>query len=146
MTEETVPPPTVSHPGTDDDVAALRRLVADVEAGFNDNNAELLVGGFVRNGSAVNVMGMQLDGRDAMLTAARAGLAGPLRDDRAAYELVDVTFLRPDIAIGHKHARAVDEHGAPIDVGHSMVALYVFVREDGRWWVAARQNTLVPQP
>jgi hypothetical protein len=33
--------------------------------------------------------------------------------------------------------------GEPKVAGHSMIALYVFVREDGRWWIAARQNTLV---
>jgi hypothetical protein len=38
---------------------------------------------------------------------------------------------------------AVERGGEPIDVGHSMVALYVLVKEDGRWWVAARQNTPV---
>ena len=35
-------------------------------------------------------------------------------------------------------------HDRDLDVGHAMIALYVFVKEDGDWWVAARQNTLVP--
>jgi uncharacterized protein (TIGR02246 family) len=53
-------------------------------------------------------------------------------------------FVRPDVAIAHKRAWAIGPNGETIDVGHSMVALYVLVNEDDRWWVAARQNTLVP--
>ena len=125
------------------DVEAIRRIVADVEKGFNDNDAELLVEHFAANASAVAVTGVQLDGRDAMLAASLAGLAGPLRDQRARYELADVLFVRPDVAVAHKHARAIGGSGEPEDVGHAMSALYVLVREDGRWWVVARQNTLV---
>jgi uncharacterized protein (TIGR02246 family) len=54
-----------------------------------------------------------------------------------------VKFLRPDVAVAHKRATATTQDGEPLDVGHAMIALYVLVREDGRWWVAARQNTLV---
>lgn len=139
------PPPTVEDTTVDheQDVAAITQVIADIETGFNTNDPDLSVAHFTRNAWAVNVAGLQLDGRDALLDANRRGLAGPLRDERARYEVRDVTFLRPDVAVAHKHAWAVDADGEPIDVGHAMVALYVLVKEDGRWWVAARQNTLV---
>jgi uncharacterized protein (TIGR02246 family) len=89
-------------------------------------------------------MGRQLDGLAALHEASSAGLDGPLRDQYASYELTDLTFLRADVAIGHKRAWATTAEGERLDVGHAMVALYVFVEVDGRWWVAARQNTLVP--
>lgn len=127
------------------DIEAIRRIIADVEKGFNDNDAELLVEHFAQNASAVTATGVQIDGRDAMLEASRVGLAGPLRDQRARYELADVAFVRPDVALAHKHAWAIDAAGKPIDVGHAMSALYVLVREGGRWWVVSRQNTLVAQ-
>lgn len=41
-------------------------------------------------------------------------------------------------------ARATTADGTLIDRDPAMVALYVLVREGGRWWVAARQNTPVP--
>jgi uncharacterized protein (TIGR02246 family) len=126
------------------DVAAIRRIIADVEKAFNDNDADLLVEHFAQNGSVVTAMGMQIDGRLAMLESARAGLAGPLRDERARYELADVLFVRPDVALAHKHAWAIDDTGEPKNVGHEMSALYVLVRENGRWWIVSRQNTLVP--
>ena len=128
------------------DVEAIRRIIADVEKGFNDNDAELLVEHFAQNASAVTAAGAQIDGRDALLEGSRAGLAGPLRDERARYELADVVFVRPDVALAHKHAWAIDEAGKAKDVGHAMNALYVLVREEGRWWIVSRQNTLVPTP
>jgi uncharacterized protein (TIGR02246 family) len=125
------------------DVAAIRRVIADIETGFNANDPELCVAHFTDDAAAVDVAGVLVAGRDALLEAHRTGLAGPLRDQHARYELGEITFLRPDVAIAHTRAAAVDENGAPLDVGHAMIALYVFVREGDRWRVAARQSTLV---
>ena len=40
--------------------------------------------------------------------------AGPLRDQRARYELAEVLFVRPDVALARQHATAVDGEGAPV--------------------------------
>jgi uncharacterized protein (TIGR02246 family) len=139
--------PSIEDTDTDTDhaadVEAIRRIIADVEKGFNDNDADLLVEHFAQNASVVAATGAQIDGREALLEFSRTGLAGPLRDQRARYELADVVFVRPDVALAHKHAWAIDAAGEPVDVGHAMSALYVLVREGGRWWVVSRQNTLV---
>jgi uncharacterized protein (TIGR02246 family) len=139
-------PPVIEDTSVDhaDDIAAIGQVIADIETGFNTNDADLSVAHFARNGSAVNVLGVELHGWDALVESHRTGLAGPLADQRARYEVQDVTFVRPDVAIAHKHAWAVDPDGDDIDVGHAMVALYVLVKEDGRWWIASRQNTLAP--
>jgi uncharacterized protein (TIGR02246 family) len=128
---------------TADDIAAIAGVIADVETGFNTKDAELSVAHFAPDATAVSVTGALVAGRDELLEAHRAGYAGPLRDQYARYELGDVTFLRPDVAVVHKRATATTREGEPIDVGHAMIALYVLVREEGRWLVAARQNTLV---
>jgi uncharacterized protein (TIGR02246 family) len=126
------------------DVEAIRRVVADAERAFNTNDAELLVEHLAENATAVGVTGARLDGRAAVLEASKALFSGPLRDQRARYRLADVLFVRPDVALAHQHATAVDSGGTPISVGHTMTALYVLVRENGSWWVVARQNTLLP--
>jgi uncharacterized protein (TIGR02246 family) len=141
----TAAPPVVQDTSRDHtaDIAAITALIKDVETGFNTNDPELLVRPFLANGSVVNVMGVQLTGIDAMLAASRSGLAGALADQYAEYALADITFVRPDVAIAHKHAWATTADGTRLDVGHTMIALYVFVKHDGAWWAAARQNTLV---
>lgn len=125
------------------DVEDVRRIIADAEKAFNGNDAELLVEHFAQNVGAVGVTGALLAGRDAALQASRALFAGPLHDQRARYELADVLFVRPDVALARQDATPVDADGRPIAVGHTMTALYVLVRDGGRWWVVARQNTLV---
>jgi uncharacterized protein (TIGR02246 family) len=137
--------PHVEDTGTDHarDVEDIRRVIADAERAFNGNDAELLVEHFARNVTAVGVTGALLDGRAAALAASRALFAGPLAAQHARYELAGVLFVRPDVALARKHATAVDADGTPLSVGHAMTALYVLVRERGRWWVVARQNTLV---
>ncbi|MGW1738041.1 SgcJ/EcaC family oxidoreductase [Nocardia sp. NPDC001965] len=138
--------PALGDPGTDHtaDIAAIEQLIRDVETGYNTNDAELMVSGFAANATAGNAVGTVITGRDALLEAARRGLAGFLKDEYVAYQVTDIVFLRPDIAIAHKAARATTADGVLIDRDPAMVALYVLIAENGRWWVAARHNTPVP--
>lgn len=142
-----MPIPHIEDATTDHtpDVDEIRQVIADAERAFNAHNAELLVTHFAQNATAVGVTGAQVDGRAAVLEASRAAFDGPLRGQRARYELADVVFVRPDVALAHKHAWAVDGTGEAIDVSHAMTALYVLVKEEARWWVVSRQNTLVPR-
>ncbi|SHG14935.1 SgcJ/EcaC family oxidoreductase [Streptoalloteichus hindustanus] len=142
----TAPQPPVIEDGATDheqDIAEIRRIVADVEKGFNTNDAELMNAHFAANATVVNAMGVQISGWDALLDSSRKGLSGFLSKEYAQYHLANVLFLRPDVAIAHKHAWATTPEGERIDAEHAMNALYVLVKEQGRWWVAARQNTLV---
>jgi uncharacterized protein (TIGR02246 family) len=127
-----------------EDEAAIRAIVADVEQGFNTNDAALMNRHLADDATVVDAVGREHRGRAAIDAASEAGLAGPLADQRARYLVTAVTFVRPDVALAHKRAWAIDPEGRDIDAGHAMVALYVLTEEDGRWWVRARQNTLVP--
>ncbi|UYM06392.1 SgcJ/EcaC family oxidoreductase [Solicola gregarius] len=141
-----VRPQVNDRTGTEEDVAAVRQVVADIETAFNTNDAVLMNAHFAADATATNAVGQRVRGIEALDDAARSGLDGFLRDQYVRYEIADVSFPRPDTAIVHKLATATDEHGAPIAVGHEMIAMYVLVKEAGRWWIAARANTLVPRP
>lgn len=145
MTPSPVTAPTITDATVDHtaDAAAIAHIVQDVEDGFNRGDADLLVRHFADDGFAVSVTGQLLAGRAEMLEVSRQLLDGPLRDQHARYEIDDLRFLRPDVAIARKHAWATDADGNDVDMDHSMTALYVLVKEGDRWWVAARQNTLV---
>jgi uncharacterized protein (TIGR02246 family) len=129
----------------EEDIAAITQIIADTQTAYNTNDAELLTKHFARNGSAVNIMGVRTAGWEALLEANRQGLAGFLRDQYVRYEISDLLFVRPDVAIVGKHARATTKDGELIDIDHVMVAVYVMVKQDGRWWIVTRQNTLVPK-
>lgn len=128
------------------DRTAITAIIKDVEAGFNGNDAGLLVEHLADNGYIVNAFGGVLTGRGAMEEASEALLAGPLRDETARYELDHVEFLRPDVAVARKLAWATDADGTPRSEWHSMIATYVLVKEGDRWWITTRQNTVVPEP
>ncbi|MEV0246487.1 SgcJ/EcaC family oxidoreductase [Nocardia sp. NPDC050712] len=138
----TVDDTTVDHTA---DIAAIEQIVRDTETAYNTNDAELLTSPFTVNATVVNAVGVLMTGRETLLEANRAGLAGFLKDQYVRYDVTDITFLRPDIALAHKVARATTADGVLIDTDPAMIALYVLVKEDGTWWTAARQNTLVPQ-
>jgi uncharacterized protein (TIGR02246 family) len=125
------------------DVAAIEAIIAGQQDAFNAKDAERFAAPWRERSWAVNVAGVELEGRDAMLQAARDGFAGPLRDQYATYEPGTVELLGDDAAIVHAYARAVEADGTPIDVGHSMIALYVLARGERGWEIVARQNTLV---
>jgi uncharacterized protein (TIGR02246 family) len=129
-----------------DDLTALKDIITDIETGVNTNDVELATRHFTDDATAVTVTGAHVAGIGAIVEAHREAFAGVLRDQHARYELGPVRFLGPDVAVAHKRAWATDADGRPVDVGHAMVALYVFVRDGDRWKVAARQNTLVNQP
>jgi uncharacterized protein (TIGR02246 family) len=140
--------PTLEDPAVDHaaDLEAIHQLIADIERSYNTNDAELGAARFAADALATTALGAEAAGREAIVAAHHAGYAGPLRDQFARYEVTDVRFPRPDVALVRKRATATDAEGTPLGVGHQMVALYVLVREAGTWWIAARQNTLVPDP
>ena len=92
---------------------------------------------------ATTALGATTRGWEALARAHREGFAGPLRHAYARYEIDDVTFLAPDVAIVHKLAWEADESGDRTGDHPAMSALYVIVERDGTWWIAARGNTLV---
>jgi hypothetical protein len=57
--------------------------------------------------------------------------------------------ISDDVIVAHVARQALDTNGRPIiptaELGSafSEMALYVLVRRDGTWWVAAGQNTPV---
>ncbi|MGY0503145.1 SgcJ/EcaC family oxidoreductase [Nocardia sp. FBN12] len=146
MSTNMIQPPVVDDDTVDHtaDIAAIRRIITDTQTAYNTNDAELMTAQFTANAVVGNAVGMLISGRDALLDANRRGLAGFLKDEYVRYDIADVTFLRPDVAIARKTARATTADGSLIDPEPAMVALYVLVKQDGRWWTAARQNTLVP--
>ena len=64
-------------------------------------------------------------------------------DQFARFESGHVEFLGDDAAIMHVYVSATDASGEPKDVGHAMIALYVFARAADGWEAVARQDTLV---
>jgi uncharacterized protein (TIGR02246 family) len=123
----------------DADRRAIRAIVAEHERGFNEKDPGRLAAGYRELSWAVDARGVEVEGRAAMLEAARAMPA----DQHARFAPGDVELLGDDAAIMHAYVSATTPAGEPLDVGHAMIKLYVFARGEDGWEVVARQDTLV---
>jgi uncharacterized protein (TIGR02246 family) len=139
----TAPEPEASTDPTSDDLRAIEQVIADVELGFNSNDVELSTRHFRADARATSALGQRVVGLDAIVEAHRKGYAGPLRDSKASYDVDDVLFVRPDVAIVQKQAWEIDADGNRSGEGPAMVATYVMSRDEGAWSIVARANTLV---
>jgi uncharacterized protein (TIGR02246 family) len=124
------------------DLAAITQVVKDVEDGFNANDPDLLTAHVAEDAVVVNARGAVLRGRAAVDEANRVGLAGPLREATAHYRVSDVAAVAPGVVVATKSAWSTPE-AADAGAAPEMLALYVLVQRDGRWWIVRRQNTLV---
>jgi uncharacterized protein (TIGR02246 family) len=131
-------PTIIDDADHDADIKEIRQVIADVEAGFNTNDAALGVKHFAANATVVSASGSKLIGWDALFAAHQKGYAN--NDEHVSYTLADITFLRPDVAIAHKHAVPANADGTLLSDEVAMIALYVLVKEDGHWWITARAN------
>lgn len=66
-----------------------------------------------------------------------------MRGSAATYEVVHAVFMRPDVAVVSVRERPVTRDGRTLDGRSEERLLYAITREDGRWLIAAGQNTLV---
>ena len=123
----------------DADRDAIRAIVAEHERGFNEKDPERLAAHYRELSWAVDAKGLEVEGRAAMAEA--AGDVPP--EQFARFAPGHVEFLGDDVAIMHAYVSATTAAGKPLDVGHSLIRLYVFARAaGGAWEVVARQDTL----
>ena len=75
----------------------------------------------------------------------------PVAGASSRYQTVHVMAPAPEVAIAHVRRVALDTRGEQIPIddasAFSEMAMYVLVRRDGNWWLAAGQNTPIrPKP
>lgn len=132
---------------------AVADLVAELQAGWNDHNADVTdrrLAADVLWGSpyGATVYGyQQLHAIHVRLK--QQGTGGP----SSRYEIVQIRVPTPDVAIAHVRRAALDLDGQPLEPtadttgAFSEMALYVLVRRDNTWWLAAGHNTPIrPAP
>ena len=125
------------------DIAAIRALLAGVEAGVTGKDPDQCVSRFAADARSVTADGSRAIGREAIRTAHVKAFAGSLATTVAHFEVLDVVFVRDDVAVATTGAWAVQDGRTEVDLDHpSSVVVYVLAREDG-WWVASRQFTKV---
>lgn len=141
MPTTTAPPTLAVRSDHADDLAAIEELVAEVAAGVTARDPDACVARFAAD--ARSVTGGFVVGRDAIREAHVAAFAVGGVPVQARFEILDVVFVRPDVAIATTGAyRAAPDEEVDLEAPPTVV-LWTLVRRDDGWWVAARQFTKV---
>ncbi|MDI3404447.1 SgcJ/EcaC family oxidoreductase [Streptomyces cavernicola] len=125
------------------DLAAIHQVVATVQRTQRAKDAEGFLKLFHPEALWTTAHGKVLIGFDAIAEFTRAVLPQAEWDGDVAYDVVHVTFLRPDVAaVKVRQAYHVPD-GDPADDTEG-APLYMMSREDdGTWLLHVGQNTLV---
>jgi len=126
---------------------AVARQIAEMQAGLGDHDAEDYNRHFAEDVMWGSPYGATVDGYQA-LHAIHRRLHTTADRATSRYEIVRVLVPTADVALAQVRRTALDEHGNPIpslagEERFSEMALYVLVRRDSEWWLAAGQNTIV---
>jgi uncharacterized protein (TIGR02246 family) len=126
------------------EVVAIRAVVADAETRQSD--AEGFSQLLTEDVALVNFGGRRVLGKDNVREAMRQSLKTPFADVYTKNEVVDVRFLRPDVAvvscvkhISDKREPSEKEDTAPLSEQGSLT--FVLVKEQGSWLIALSQTT-----
>jgi uncharacterized protein (TIGR02246 family) len=134
---------TVGNEAQRRDVAALEERVAELEKAQQQESVDDFVGLLAPEAIWVTAHGKRLTGRDEIRAFTRKVLPGAMKDSTARYEVVHVSFVRPDVAVVNVHQRPTTHDGEPLEGQPEGRPVYVMSKEDGRWKIAAAQNTIL---
>jgi uncharacterized protein (TIGR02246 family) len=132
---------------------AVDAFVAGLQAGIDDTDAQIFNADFADDVMWGSPYGATVIGYDTLHAIHRemhergVAVTGP----SSRYQTVHVMAPTPDVAIAHVRRVALDARGEQIPIDDASVfsemAMYVLVRRDGKWWLAAGQNTPIrPKP
>ncbi|HYN93382.1 MAG TPA: SgcJ/EcaC family oxidoreductase [Pilimelia sp.] len=131
--------PTASGP-TSGDQAAVAALPQRVVAAWAEHDAEAFASVFTEDGTLI-LPGLYLKGRDAIRDHMAAAFAGPYRGTRVTGQPIDIRFFGRDtgmlITLGGVLAAGATE----VAPAQAIRASWLAVRQDGRWQLAAYQNS-----
>jgi uncharacterized protein (TIGR02246 family) len=144
---------SLSAEESQDAAMAVDRLIDELQAGWDQQDADITNRHFAKDLLWGSPFGATVRGYDE-LHPIHQRLKAQGRGGRSSrYELVQMMAPAPDLAVAQVRRVALEAGGEPIEPtddtsgSFSEMALYVLVRRNDAWWLAAGQNTPVrPAP
>ncbi|QWF85251.1 SgcJ/EcaC family oxidoreductase [Amycolatopsis sp. CA-230715] len=123
------------------DIEAIKQVIADFQYAHANQLVDEYMSLFKKDAIATMAGGKVLLGHDELIGHVRTAYARK-SEGVSTYELVHLQFIRPDVAAVKLHQ--VHTSDTDDDLRNEGTPLWILTREeDGRWWLAATQNTPV---
>ncbi|NGO78253.1 SgcJ/EcaC family oxidoreductase [Streptomyces sp. YC504] len=128
-----------TNTNTQADLEAIEEVIATIEHSQVNELPEEFLSLFRADAIWTTAHGKVLWGLDEIAEFTHKALPGAMANGSVRYELVDVLFIRPDVAAAKARGQYLTLDGEP--TGNPTSPLYVMTKEDGRWLLTANQNT-----
>ena len=128
---------------------AVAAFVAELQAGWDQHDAGITSRHFADDIVWGSPFGAVVRGYEQLHTIHARLKRQATGGISSRYEIVRVLAPTPDVAVAQVRRVVLDPAGHPLEPASdvtgafSEMALYVLVRRDRTWWVAAGQNTLI---
>lgn len=122
------------------DEDAIRELIDQQVKGWAAGDSEAYAETFTSDADYVTFLGSRHKGREAIATSYVPLFRRLLKGTRLQIEISEVRFLTPDVALIHANATVLKK-ARQRNRRITRVNTSVAVRIDGRWRLAASQNT-----
>lgn len=126
---------------TSTDLQDVRALPARIVAAWAKNDAEEFAHVFTEDGTLVLPGGVFETGREAICAFMKAGFAGPYRGTNVYGLPVSARFLTPESAVLITEGGVLAPGETEVADERKIRAIWVLVKRDGEWQLAAYQNT-----
>lgn len=124
---------------------AIRKVVSQVEAGWNAHDAKTFAGPFAEDADYVVVNGMYIKGREAIDKGHAGIFAGIYKESKNAATIKSIRFLRPDIAVVHVEWNLEFMAGGLKQTARAMNSM-IMSETGGKWSIASFHNTPIQPP
>jgi len=128
----------------DDGVVAIE--VADgFASAWNRHDMEALGRLFHDDADFVNVVGVQMRGREAIKRHHAIGHAGPFANSTLRVAVDDARAIAPSIIVTHVHSQLDGDERSPGQPRHTLMTL-VIEQRNTQWMIVVAHNTNIAPP
>ena len=125
------------------DEEAIRGLYRELMDGWNRGSGDAFADAFTHDGDLVAFDGTHFKGREEIAPFHQQLFEKWLKGTRLVGRVEDVRFLGPDVALMHAVGSTVMRGKSEPSPERDSLQTLVATKEDGRWRLAAFQNTRV---
>ena len=122
------------------DEAAIRKVVQQVQDGWNAHDGKAFAAPFAADADYVVVNGMYAKGREAIEKGHTGIFTTIYKDSHNVATIKSIRFLRPDVAVVHNEWNLEFKVNGETRKGHAINTM-IMTKDGGRWSIAAFQNT-----